>query len=130
MIPHLSFSFDDKYLGEVVDNLLTNAIKYSNPHSRIFVRVSVTPEDNIRTEIIDEGVGIPVAEQHKLFQYFQKTSTEPTGGEGSTGLGLAIAKKIVSIHEGHIGVKSEPGTGSEFYFELPRQVKKEKVQTV
>ena len=126
--PALSFNFDEKYLAEVVDNLLTNAIKFSNPGSRVIVRVSVLPNENIRTDVIDEGIGIPADEQHKLFQYFQKTSTEPTGGEGSTGLGLAIAKKIVSIHEGRIGVKSEPGKGSEFYFELPRQVKKENTQ--
>ncbi len=126
--PALSFNFDEKYLAEVVDNLLTNAIKFSNPGSRVIVKVTDLPNGNIRTEVIDEGIGIPADEQHKLFQYFQKTSTEPTGGEGSTGLGLAIAKKIVSIHEGWIGVKSEPGKGSEFYFELPRQVKKEYTQ--
>jgi signal transduction histidine kinase len=126
--PALSFYFDEKYLAEVVDNLLTNAIKYSNPGSRVVVRVSVMPNGNIRTDVIDEGIGIPADEQHKLFQYFQKTSSEPTGGEGSTGLGLAIAKKIVTIHEGYIGVKSEPGIGSEFYFELPRQIRKEKGQ--
>ena len=64
-------------------------------------------------------MGIPQAEQYKLFRYFQKTSTKPTTGESSTGLGLAIAKKIINAHNGTIGVTSEFEQGANFYFELP-----------
>ena len=82
--------------------------------------MSETKKDKIKTEVIDKGVGIPNEEQYKLFRYFQKTSSKPTAGESSTGLGLAISKKIISKHGGEIGVISEIGEGSNFYFELPK----------
>ncbi len=119
----VAFFYDEKYLSEVVDNLLSNGIKFSNYNSEIIVRVTITSGGSILTEIIDHGIGIPLDEQDKLFQYFQRSSARPTGGEESTGLGLAIAKKIVSIHGGSIGVKSELDKGSNFYFELPRRLK-------
>ena len=111
-------NFDALYMKEVLDNLLTNAIKFSYPGNEILVRISVTKNNKIKTEVIDKGNGIPSDEQDKLFKYFQKTSTLPTNGESSTGLGLAITKKIISEHNGLIGVISETGKGSNFYFEL------------
>ncbi|NJK86973.1 MAG: HAMP domain-containing histidine kinase [Bacteroidales bacterium] len=111
--------FDRNYLAEVIDNLLTNAIKYSFINSNIIVRVTESENKIILTEVIDSGKGIQVDEQQNLFNYFQKTSTKPTAGEQSTGLGLAIAKKIVTAHKGSIGVKSKTGEGSVFYFTLP-----------
>ena len=111
--------FDEHYLSEVINNLLTNAIKFSNPKSEIIIRVSKTKNNTVKTEVIDQGQGIPVSEQTKLFNYFQKTSVQPTNGESSTGLGLAIAKKIVNEHKGQIGVESKPTKGSNFHFELP-----------
>ncbi len=116
------FSFDEHYLSEVINNLLTNAIKYSYVNSEINVNVSVI-KNNVKTEVKDNGQGIPKDEHEKLFQYFQKTSVKPTAGEKSTGLGLAIAKKIVAEHKGTLGVESEPGRGSKFYFELPMKNK-------
>ncbi len=113
------FSFDEHYLSEVINNLLTNAIKFSYPNSEITVTVSERKK-YVKTEVTDKGKGIPKEEQKQLFQYFQKTSVKPTGGEKSTGLGLAIAKKIVMEHNGKIGVESEPENGSTFYFELPK----------
>lgn len=115
------FSFDEHYLSEVINNLLTNAIKFSYPNSEITVTVSERKK-YIKTEVTDRGKGIPKEEQKQLFQYFQKTSVKPTGGEKSTGLGLAIAKKIVMEHKGRIGVESEPENGSTFYFELPKDI--------
>jgi signal transduction histidine kinase len=111
-------NFDEHYLSEVLNNLISNAIKFSYQKSEILIRVTKTEKNNIRTEIIDKGKGIPPEEQFKLFNYFQKTSTTPTGGERSTGLGLAIAKKIILEHGGFIGVNSSIGNGSNFYFEL------------
>jgi signal transduction histidine kinase len=116
----LSFNFDEHYLSEVINNLLTNAIKFSHHKSNILIRISVTEKNTVKTEIIDEGQGIPVEEQAKLFNYFQKTSTQPTDGEKSNGLGLAIAKKIIIEHKGSLGVISEVGKGSNFYFELAK----------
>lgn len=111
--------FDSKHLSEVIDNLLSNAIKYSKPNSEILVKISQMENKKVLTEIIDSGRGIPPAEQKKLFRYFQTTSTKPTAGEKSTGLGLAIAKQLINLHKGEIGVKSSEKSGSNFYFTLP-----------
>jgi len=115
---HLIFNFDDIHIDQVVSNLIMNAIKFSNAGSKIKVGVSKT-DSNILTEIVDEGVGIPEKEVGTLFNFFQKTSAKPTSGEKGSGLGLAIAKKIVTTHGGTIGVQTEVGKGSNFYFCLP-----------
>lgn len=110
--------FDSHYMTEVLNNLLSNAIKYSQKKSDIQVNLS-SKNDQILTEVIDQGKGIPLDEQKKLFNYFQKTSTQPTDGETSTGLGLAIVKKIVTAFKGQIGVKSDLNKGSNFHFTFP-----------
>jgi signal transduction histidine kinase len=115
----INLNFDEHYLSEVINNLLSNAIKFSNRNSQIIIKVSKTESNCVLTEVIDHGNGIPQEEQIKLFEYFQTTSTRPTAGERSTGLGLAITKKIVTEHNGFIGVKSDVGIGSNFYYKLP-----------
>ncbi|NEW79521.1 MAG: HAMP domain-containing histidine kinase [Gelidibacter sp.] len=115
----LFFNFDENYLSEVINNLLTNAIKFSYQNSNILIRISATNKNTVKTEVIDEGQGIQKEEQANLFNYFQKTSTQPTDGEQSSGLGLAIAKKIIIEHKGSLGLISELGKGSNFFFELP-----------
>lgn len=112
------FSFDVNRMGQVVDNLLSNAVKYSPPETEVFVELSRN-ESGVRVEVRDQGPGISHEERDKLFQHFQKLSAKPTGGESSSGLGLAIAQRIVEEHGGSIGVESEPGKGATFYFELP-----------
>ena len=72
-----------------------------------------------RVEVTDNGPGIPEKEQAKLFQPFHRLQNEPTEGEHSTGLGLAICHKIVEGHGGKIGVRSAPESGSTFFFTLP-----------
>jgi signal transduction histidine kinase len=110
--------FDEHYFSEVIDNLLSNAIKYSNRNTEIQVIVSVN-NNRLRTEVVDNGIGISETEQQNLFKYFQTTSSRPTEGEESTGLGLAISKQIVNLHQGSIGVRSAKNQGSTFFFELP-----------
>lgn len=116
----LFFQFDEHYLSEVINNLLTNAIKFSYPNSEVIIKITAS-KNSVKTEIIDQGQGIPTEEQTKLFNYFQKTSVQPTNGETSSGLGLAIAKKIIAEHKGTIGVISEINKGANFYYELPLQ---------
>lgn len=111
-------NFDSEKLSQVIDNFISNAIKFSPSGTTITVRSSLLA-DNIRVEVQDEGPGIPAEEVHKLFGDFQKLSTRPTAGEKSTGLGLAIVKRIVKAHDGEIGVESEVGKGSIFFFSLP-----------
>ena len=115
----INFYFDENYMSEVINNLLTNAIKFSYPKSEVLVNISITENNYVKTEIIDQGKGIVEEEQLKLFNYFQKSSTMPTAGEQSTGLGLAIVKKIITEHKGKVGVISKINYGSNFYFELP-----------
>ena len=111
-------SFDDGKIDQVLNNLIGNAIKYSNPGTTITVKVFVE-NNQIVTQIIDNGQGIPEQEINDIFRPFKKTSVRPTNGESSHGLGLAIVKKIIEGHKGEVGVSSVVGTGSNFYFTLP-----------
>jgi PAS domain S-box-containing protein len=105
---------------QVLTNLISNAIKYSEPNGE--VRICVNPDDSgkmLRFSICDQGQGIPVEMQSKLFQKFQQIDSSDSRSKEGTGLGLAISKAIVEQHGGRIGVQSEPGTGSTFWFEMP-----------
>ncbi|HVK61730.1 MAG TPA: GAF domain-containing sensor histidine kinase [Bdellovibrionales bacterium] len=110
--------FDADRIRRVLENLFTNAVKFSKRGSSISFGVR-SDKTRITFAVLDQGQGIPLQEHSKLFQEFGKTSTRPTEGEGSTGLGLAIAKKIVEQHGGKISVTSMPGEGSTFSFWLP-----------
>jgi hypothetical protein len=111
-------SFDPLRIRRVLDNLLTNAVKYSERNTRIHVLVKYQ-QGRLIFEISDQGLGIPDVELPKLFREFGKTSVRPTEGEHSTGLGLAIAIQIVELHGGQISVRSQAGHGSTFSFWLP-----------
>ncbi|HEX9250936.1 MAG TPA: HAMP domain-containing sensor histidine kinase, partial [Ignavibacteriaceae bacterium] len=98
-----------------VVNLLSNAIRYSSKKGTI--SIEATQENQfIRISVKDDGPGISVQEQNRIFEKYVKSKTEPAKG---TGLGLAIAKEFVEVQGGIIGVKSKPGEGSTFYFTLP-----------
>jgi two-component system, sensor histidine kinase and response regulator len=107
-------------MKQVIDNLLSNAIKYSPPSStiRAFVRKNAA-ESTCSFSVRDEGPGIPDDERDKLFKDFSRLSSKPTGGEKSTGLGLAICRKIVEAHHGNIMVENLPDRGCEFRVTLP-----------
>ena len=111
-------SLDVKRINQVLNNLISNAIKYSNPNTQITIGATSKGED-IELWVVDQGQGIPEAELPKIFQEFGKTSVRPTAGESSTGLGLAIVKRMVEMHGGHVAVESTYGTGSRFSFTLP-----------
>jgi two-component system cell cycle sensor histidine kinase PleC len=111
-------NFDKNKIEQVLNNLISNAIKYSHPNTMIRIEV-LKEKDFVVTKVIDQGQGIPENELPHVFKPFQKASTKPTAGEKSTGLGLAIVKKIVEGHQGIIGVESEVGKGSNFFFRLP-----------
>jgi signal transduction histidine kinase len=103
---------------QVLDNLISNALKYSPPNTT--VHVHALPEtDCILVKIRDEGPGINADDQKKLFQKFTRLSARPTGGESSTGLGLAIVKKLAEAMSGSIQCHSPPGFGSTFIVRLP-----------
>ena len=114
-----TFSGDNFKLKQVMNNLISNAIKFSPAGTTVQVSVHLDSDRFLLVEVIDQGPGIPEAEQVKLFTPFGRTSVRSTGGEISTGLGLAITKNIVVAHGGTIGVKSTVGKGSTFWFTLP-----------
>ena len=109
---------DPLRLRQVIDNLLSNAVKYSPAESTIRVYAEHTPS-GWRVSVQDEGPGIQPQDRQRLFQAFERLSARPTGGEHSTGLGLAITRRVIEAHRGQIGVDSEPGEGSTFWFILP-----------
>jgi len=111
--------FDPNRMEQVLENLISNAIKYSEQGTITTIRL--TQKDGYAwVSVLDQGQGIPEAEIKKLFEPFQTAkSVSSTGGEKSTGLGLAIVKRILEAHKGEIFVSSELGKGSDFFFSLP-----------
>lgn len=109
---------DKQRIQQVLNNLLSNAFKFSYGDSTVTLRI-LKVGDSIEFNVIDQGIGIQPEELAKLFNAFQRTSNKPTGSESSTGLGLSICKRLIELHNGQIGVESELGHGSRFYFTLP-----------
>ena len=109
---------DPRRLRQVMDNLISNGVKYSPPGSAVRVSAQSTPLE-WRVAVQDQGPGITEKDRRRLFQDFARLSAQPTGGEKSTGLGLAITRRVVQAHSGQIGVDSEPGRGASFWFTLP-----------
>ncbi len=118
LCPQTTLIFDKDKIEQVLNNLISNAIKYSHPNNRIWVDVQLEG-DKIITQVKDEGQGIPKDELDSLFTSYKTTSVKSTNSEKSTGLGLAIAKKIVEAHSGSISVSSTPNQGSEFALTMP-----------
>ncbi len=109
---------DASRIEQVMNNLISNAIKYSYPQTTI--NTCITKNENaLVLSVKDEGQGIPENEIGKLFQPFSKTSVKSTAGEVSTGLGLLICRQIVEAHQGQIWVESQVEVGSTFYVSLP-----------
>lgn len=111
-------SFDSQRMGQSIDNLISNAVKFSPIGSNIYIALDQDGE-LIRFSVTDEGPGIPREEQHLLFSEFHRLSIRPTAGETSTGLGLAITKKIIEAHNGSVEVETREGMGSTFRIILP-----------
>jgi signal transduction histidine kinase len=111
---------DSARMRQVIDNLLSNAVKYSPPGATIRAFIQMKPEANTGGfSVQDQGPGIPEGERDKLFKDFGRLSVLPTGGEKSTGLGLAICRKIVEAHRGTIRADNLPAGGCEFSVSLP-----------
>jgi signal transduction histidine kinase len=103
---------------QILDNLISNALKFSPPSST--VHVHTLPEKNfLLVTVRDEGPGISEADQKNLFKKFTRLSARPTGGESSTGLGLAIVKRLAEAMAGTIQCHSAPGAGATFTLRLP-----------
>jgi two-component system, OmpR family, phosphate regulon sensor histidine kinase PhoR len=109
---------DARRLQEVLQNLLDNAIQYTLPGGKI-VLSAVTRNDEVVFTVADTGIGIPTADQPRIFERFYRVDAARSREAGGTGLGLAIAKHLIEVQGGRIWVDSEIGEGSRFHFSVP-----------
>src|SRR6202165_775019 len=117
--PNFVTMCDADRMREAIDNLVSNAIKYSPIGGKINVVVSHEQNDTI-IRIADQGAGLSPEDLGRLFGRFQRLSAKPTAGESSTGLGLSIVKRILDMHGGKVTADSAgPGQGSTFTVILP-----------
>jgi len=130
-VPDVEVEADPDRIIQVVTNLLGNAVKFTPDGGRVTLEIDpnrkeeeVSQEPCVAICVQDTGVGIPLEDQDRIFRKFEQGSLpSPSGGVGSTGLGLTIAKEIVDLHKGKIWVESEPGKGSRFIFAIPKRLK-------
>jgi two-component system, OmpR family, phosphate regulon sensor histidine kinase PhoR len=109
---------DRRRLAEVLQNLLDNATQYTLPGGQIVLSAAANHAEVIFT-VSDTGIGIPKADQPRIFERFYRVDAARSREAGGTGLGLAIAKHLVEVHDGRIWVDSEVGQGSQFHFSVP-----------
>jgi signal transduction histidine kinase len=112
---------DARRLGEVLRNLVANALAYTPAGGHVDVKVAATQDGGVEVAVADSGIGIGPADLANVFERFYRTDKSRTRATGGAGLGLTIAKRLVEAHGGRIGVESEPGAGSRFWFTLPAQ---------
>ena len=115
----LIISADEIYLKQVIENLMSNALKFSNKKSSIHINISEDKNKAI-LEIRDEGPGISKDDMKKMFGKFQRLTARPTAGENSTGLGLSIVKKYMNEMKGSVRCESELGKGTKFFIEFDK----------
>jgi two-component system, sensor histidine kinase and response regulator len=108
---------------QVFENLVSNAVKYSPPGKKIFVRLKAEA-GVVRFEVEDQGPGLSKEDQKKLFGKFARLSAKPTGGEHSTGLGLSIVKRLVEAMNGKVWCESELGIGAKFIVTIPQPIER------
>jgi PAS domain S-box-containing protein len=110
---------DRDRIEQVLVNLIDNAVKYSPEGGEVVVR-TVPAAASVRVEVADQGIGIAPAEQEAVFEKFYRGDPQHLTVPGGTGLGLYICRELVQRMGGSIGVRSRPGEGSTFWFDLPR----------
>jgi len=108
-----------EHLVQVIENLVSNALKFTPPEGTIHVRV-FTRQAMVRMEVEDTGIGIAQDKLERIFERFYQVYFSPRRRYRGVGLGLAVCKQIIHAHHGQIGATSQEGVGSLFYFELPQ----------
>jgi signal transduction histidine kinase len=110
---------DPPRLRQVLYNYLSNALKFTPEGGRIVIRATPEGSTDFRLAVEDDGVGIALADQTRLFRHFQQVHEDVSREHEGTGLGLALVKQIVEAQGGRVGVESTPGEGSTFFVVLP-----------
>ncbi|MCK9211571.1 MAG: HAMP domain-containing histidine kinase, partial [Ignavibacteriaceae bacterium] len=119
-VPQRSYVFGDmNMLNSVLQNLVSNAVKFTNEFGVISIS-SAEKNDYMEITVADNGVGIKEKDLSKLFKIEEHFSTKGTKDESGTGLGLLLCKELVEKHGGTMWVESEFGKGTKFYFTLPK----------
>ena len=106
-------------ISQVINNLVGNAIKFTDPGGKVTIRLEKTDDNNMMVSVTDTGEGIQPEDLSLLFNKYQQIKSYGTRGERGTGLGLAICKNLVELHDGSIWAESRVGVGSTFAFILP-----------
>ncbi len=127
--PNLPTVFTDRgKLRQVLYNLLSNAIKFTPQGGRIGLRIEADGPEHVRIEVSDTGPGIPPEHRETIFEKFRQIDSSATRAHRGAGLGLAIARELVILLGGEIGVESEPGRGSTFWVRLPLRIPQSRPQ--
>jgi signal transduction histidine kinase len=119
-IEHKSLSADQRKLTWVVNHLIDNAIKFTNPGGEILLAISEKTHCFLFS-VQDNGIGIDPSKQEEIFDLFHQLDGSSTRAQGGTGLGLALIKRILIAHESEIHVDSQPGRGSRFWFSICKE---------
>lgn len=114
-------SADPSRLKQILLNLGSNAIKYNRDRGKVTFRVTKPADARLRIAVEDTGLGIPLHEQHRLFQPFHRAGQE-AGPIPGTGIGLTLSRKLAELMHGSLGFESQPGVGSTFWLELPQHL--------
>ena len=110
---------DVSLIERVLQNLISNAIQYTPSGGQVLVELVLDPNQNVSIEITDTGAGISEEDLHHIFDRFYRSGQVRSQSKGGLGLGLAIAQKIVELHDSELHVRSEVGVGTTFWFSLP-----------
>jgi two-component system, OmpR family, sensor histidine kinase VicK len=113
---------DGDRILQVLGNLVRNAIKFSEKGGEIRLAARASTEKEVTFEVQDQGHGIPEEKLDLIFERFQQADASDSRLQGGTGLGLALCRGIINQHGGRIWAKSNPGSGSTFYFTVPQYI--------
>lgn len=120
--PDLGTARVDKGLFRIaIDNLISNAVKYSKPGGSVTISAEMSDDLQMRIKVRDQGIGISTADCEKVFEKYYRSTDPEAASRGGHGLGLFLARQIVQLHHGTITVSSEVGKGTEFVIEFPVQ---------
>ncbi|MCL6631754.1 MAG: cell wall metabolism sensor histidine kinase WalK [Alicyclobacillus herbarius] len=117
-VPNVAFRGDRDLLDRVLDNIIGNALKYTAAGGVVLVSAA-KQEDKLRVLVQDNGIGIPEADLPHVFERFYRVDKARSRRSGGTGLGLALAREIIDLHGGEIGIESELGRGTKVWLTLP-----------